>query len=82
MSERHTVWRQLDKMQMDIRDLAARMVELRATVAGLQLPEGEKPECPVCGLVFSKRLWMETHWYQAHDGPIPSSDQAAERLAG
>lgn len=41
MSERHPIWELLDRIQMDNRDTAAKIVELRAHVASLDLSKAE-----------------------------------------
>jgi hypothetical protein len=81
-SERHPVWQLLDKLQMDNRAQAAKLVELRALVAGLGLPEYEPAICPDCGTKFSSKLTRDEHLYNAHGGPIPEHYLAAERAAG
>ena len=43
MTERHPVWQLLDRLQMDNRAQAAKLVELRAAFAAMALPEKEPP---------------------------------------
>ena len=43
MAERHAIWQLLDRLQMDNRAQAAKLVELRAAVATLGLPEKDPP---------------------------------------
>lgn len=79
---RHPIWVLLDKLQMDNREQAAKLVELRALVAGLELPDPSASLCPECGTRFRSRLVMEEHRYQNHEGPVPEHYVRAERLAG
>lgn len=80
--ERHPVWVLLDKLQMDNRKQAAKLVELRSYVAGLSLPEAAAYKCPRCGTRFRTQLLVAEHVYNSHDGPVPEHYLRAERLAG
>lgn len=50
MSDRHPVWELLDKIQMDNRDMAARIVELRAHFASLEIGETQGQWQPALGV--------------------------------
>lgn len=80
--DRHPVWVLLDKMQMDIRALEAKMNELRVQVAALDLTDQPRAMCPECGITFRRLSLMEEHRYNSHAGPVPSHYVRAERLAG
>ena len=79
---RHPIWQMLDRLQMDNRDQAAKLVELRAHVASLDLPEDPRHVCGVCGVSFRRESLRDEHVYSAHDGPVPAHYVAAERAAG
>lgn len=83
MSHDHPVWAMLDRMQMDLRELSARMVELRAHVAALELPdEAPRFTCETCKRAdFRSVPALEEHAYIHHDGPLPERDRRAEELA-
>lgn len=70
----HPVWQLLDQMQMDLRQLSARMVELRAHVASMNLDEHPSSfPCPDCGSAFVRLSTMQTHRYHHHGGPLPDT---------
>ena len=81
-SERHPIWQMLDKLQMDNRQQATKLVELRALVAGIELPDPEASVCDRCGIKFRSHLQRDEHVYTAHDGPVPPHYLRAETLAG
>lgn len=78
----HPIWVLLDKLQMDNREQAAKLVELRSYVASLNLPDPKRRECPECKVVFRNELVMAEHLYNSHAGPVPEHYLAAERAAG
>lgn len=82
MSERHAVWQLLDKLQMDNRAQAAKLVELRAYMAQLAIPEPSRLKCEHCGATHRGRNTLAEHVYQCHAGPVPEHYLAAERAAG
>lgn len=82
MSHDHPLWAALDRAQMDLRNANARLTEVRAMVAQLELGHDTRPACPTCGLVFQLTWQRDEHLYHAHDGPLPEHYAAAERLAG
>jgi hypothetical protein len=81
MSERHDVWQIADAMQMDIRALAAKMVELRAQLAALNLPKPETLKCPHCGWPAKGPNTLAEHVHVSHDGPLPPAWRRADELA-
>lgn len=81
MTERHPVWQLLDKLQMDNREQAAKLVELRALVSQLELPNPAKRRCDTCGVSFRNQLLRDEHVYHSHQGPVPEHYLRAERLA-
>jgi DNA repair exonuclease SbcCD ATPase subunit len=78
----HPIWTLLDKLQMDNREQAAKLVELRSYVANIDLPNPAASECPECGTKFRNHLVRDEHLYNAHDGPVPPHYLRAEELAG
>lgn len=78
----HPIWHALDRLQMDLRAANSRLVELRAMVAALELPAGQRWSCPECGTRFASAWRTQEHRYNAHGGPLPDRDAAAERAAG
>jgi hypothetical protein len=66
---------------MDLRDINARIVELRAQVASLELPKEPHTRCPLCGITFRHQRQVDEHTYNSHNGPIPAHYLAAEALA-
>ena len=82
MTDRHPIWELLDKLQMDNRAQAAKLVELRALMCDVQIPEPVQFTCPDCGIRFCRVSLMEEHRYSAHEGPVPGHYLSAERLAG
>lgn len=78
----HPIWVLLDKLQMDNREQAAKLIELRSHVASLALPDPKASLCPVCQVKFRNRLTMSEHLYNSHNGPVPAHFIAAEKAAG
>lgn len=78
---RHPVWELLDRLQMDSRAQAAKLVELRALVASLDLTEPSRPKCPDCGTAFRSVRAVAEHRYNSHSGPVPEHVLAAEAKA-
>lgn len=78
MSERHDIWQLSDKIQMDLRAAQAKIVEMRAMLAALDLPDQSRLECPHCGLRFSGPLTLAEHRYQSHGGDVPEHWVAIE----
>jgi len=83
MSHEHPVWQMLDKLQMDNRAMAAKLVELRAHVAALELPdESPRYTCETCKRSdFRSIPQLAEHIYYHHDGPVPNHLLRAEELA-
>lgn len=83
MSERHDIWEIADRMQMDIRALGVRMVELRAQLAALNLPKPRELTCPQpgCGLKFKGPNTLAEHVHVSHSGPLPPAWRRAEAIS-
>lgn len=81
MSHDHQIWQLLDRLQMDNRAQAAKLVELRALVANIDLPNPNESVCDVCGAKHRHKHAMEEHRYIVHDGPVPAHYLAAEARA-
>lgn len=79
--ERHPIWEVADSLQMDLRAANAKLVELRARLAAMDLPDHVEHRCD-CGSSFRSRRELEEHLYTAHDGPLPESYRRADELAG
>lgn len=76
MNDRHPIWKLLDKIQMDNRDQAAKIVELRALFAALppeMLPD-RPAACEECGL-------SNAHLDGCTLAPLPVHDVAALAFA-
>ena len=71
MSERHDIWAVADSLQMDLRAASAKLVELRAKLAGLDLPDPTKLKCPHCELETRGERTLAEHLHNLHNGPIP-----------
>lgn len=89
MTDRHEIWKLADRLQMDIKNADARLVELRSHLARLKLPELEQaqhlcPECKTGGVTHDLRTAtkLAEHRYWAHEGPLPAHFAAAEAKAG
>jgi hypothetical protein len=86
MSERHPLWQQADKLQMDWKDLGARIIEFRAHLATYisedsQPIERAKLTCPDCPATAFTPGAMEQHRYLHHDGPLPEIYAIADQRA-
>ena len=81
MSERHDIWQVADALQMDLRAAQAKLVELRARLAALDLPGRNETVCPTCGLPFPGPQTLAEHRYTSHDGPVPAHWQRIELMA-
>lgn len=77
----HDVWDLLDKIQMDHRVMGARIVQLRAQVAALDLPGKTVLECGHCRMRLPSQRRLDEHVYISHDGPHPPHWLGAEQLA-
>jgi hypothetical protein len=69
------------KLQMDARAIQAKLTELRAHIATLDLPAKEHITCPECGLTIRSRPRLAEHLFQTHAGPLPEHWQHAEARA-
>jgi hypothetical protein len=81
LSERHELWRLADALQMDLRAASAKMVELRAQLAALDLPEASRVACPRCGIFFAGEHALAVHLYNMHNGTVPQAWVDAESAA-
>lgn len=83
MGERHDIWEIVDRMQMDIRALSVRMVELRAQLAAIDLPKPNELVChhAGCGLKFKGPNTLAEHLRVSHDGPLPPAWARAEAIS-
>lgn len=81
MSERHEIWEIVDRMQMDIRALSVRMVELRAQLAALNLPKPETLRCPHCAWPAKGPNTLAEHVHVSHAGPLPPAWARAEAIS-
>lgn len=79
---RHEIWEIADALQMDLRAASAKLVELRARLAGLDLPDPKTLDCPVCGLRTKGPATLAEHLYVSHDGTVPETWERAEQIAG
>lgn len=80
MTERHDIWTIADALQMDLRAAQAKLVELRARLAQVDLPDQTKIECRHCGLKFRGPNTLAEHLHVSHDGPIPEHWTRADAL--
>ena len=80
MSERHAIWKIADQLQMDLRAAQAKLVELRARLAAIDLPGRNETICPHegCGLPFPGPQSLAEHVHVSHDGPVPAHWLAIE----
>ena len=78
MSERHDIWKVADAIQMDLGAAQAKMVQLRAKLAAVDLPGKEQTTCPRCGAKLPGALTLAEHLYVSHDGPTPAHWVALE----
>jgi len=82
MSDRHPLWQLLDRLQMDIRSMDAKLVEIRSLISQLQLAPPTRHLCVDCGAVHRHSQALAEHRYRCHDGPVPAHYLAAELAAG
>lgn len=81
MTERHDIWQVADALQMDLRAATAKLVELRARLAALDLPAGSGSTCPACGLKMRGPKTLAEHVYQSHAGPVPEHWKRVEKMS-
>jgi hypothetical protein len=79
MSERHEIWKAADGLQMTLRSASAQLVELRARLAGLELPDASSVVCPRCGVKRPGERTLSEHVHVSHDGPVPAHWLAVEQ---
>lgn len=72
MTERHELWQVLDALQMDLRAASAKLVEVRARVSSLDLPDATNVPCPHCTRKLTGPRALAEHLYNLHDGPEPA----------
>lgn len=77
-TERHEIWKVADALQMDIRNASTKLVELRARLASLDLPDGPSVTCDKCGYKVAGPMLLAEHDYNVHDGPEPAHYATAE----
>lgn len=77
-TERHVIWQVADSLQMDLRAATAKLVELRAKLAGLDLPEAAFVCCPTCEVQLKGPRSLAEHLYNVHEGPEPDHYVLAE----
>lgn len=77
-TERHEIWKVADGLQMDIRNASTKLVELRARLAGLDLPDAPSVTCPKCDYKVAGPMLLAEHLYNVHDGPEPAHYATAE----
>jgi hypothetical protein len=82
MSERHDIWAVADALQMDLRSAQAKLVELRARLAALDLPKPSESICPNCQLPLRGPNSLAEHLYTSHAGPLPPQYVRADEIAG
>lgn len=75
---RPDIWQIADRLQMDLRAAQARLVELRAMLAQVDLPDPARLECRHCGLRFPGPRTLAEHDHVIHDGPVPDHWLAIE----
>jgi uncharacterized C2H2 Zn-finger protein len=55
------------KLQQDLRAAQAKLVQLRAGVAALNLSDGEpKERCPECGILLARKFPLDDHLANVH----------------
>lgn len=81
MTERHDIWQVADALQMDLRAATAKLVELRARLAALDLPTNNASACPTCGVKLRGPNTLAEHVYNSHDGPVPAHWERVERMS-
>jgi hypothetical protein len=80
MADRHPIWQLADQLQMDLRAASAKLVELRAQLASIDLGDTNagRVTCPTCTATFSGDRTLAEHAYNVHDGPVPPHYEAIE----
>jgi hypothetical protein len=81
-SERHDIWKVADALQMDLRAASAKLVELRAHLASIDLPDPSSVTCPTCGIKRPGPRTLAEHVHVSHDGPVPDHWLAIEERSG
>jgi hypothetical protein len=83
MADRHPIWRMLDEMQMNNRADAAKLVEIRAQLATIDLGGkiSSRVQCDVCGANFPGTRALSEHAFNVHDGPVPDHYAEIEALS-
>lgn len=81
MSDRHEIWKVADALQMDLRAASAKLVELRARLSSLELPEPTESVCQVCGIACRGPYTLAEHVYTSHDGPVPAHWERIEAMS-
>jgi hypothetical protein len=81
VKERHEIWAVADALQMDLRAAAAKLVELRARLAALDLPGKEATVCPTCGVSCAGPQTLAEHVYTSHGGPTPAHWERIEAMS-
>lgn len=70
-TDRNPLWQLLDALQMNHRTMGAQIVELRARIANLDIPNPEMTTCSHCGPMPGGLRTLAEHLYTSHDGPEP-----------
>jgi hypothetical protein len=65
------------RVQMDLRDLSAKVTELRAHIASLP-EDGPVIRCDPCFITFRSEARLAEHRYHHHAGPVPEHWLEAE----
>ena len=78
----HPLWQLLDRLQMDVASMNAKLVEVRSLVAQMQLAPPTRHVCGECGAVHRHQHALDEHRYRCHGGPVPEHYIAAEMAAG
>jgi hypothetical protein len=78
----HPLWHLADQIQMDLRAATAKLVQLRAQLANITLPDTpRRVPCPDCAWDFQHLSAMQEHRYHHHDGPLPHHWATADQHA-
>jgi hypothetical protein len=78
MTDRHDIWQVADALQMDLRAASAKLVELRARLASIDLPDPTSVTCPTCDVKLRGQRTLAEHIHVSHDGPVPQHWLAIE----
>lgn len=81
MSERHDIWKIADAIQMDLRAASAKLVQLRALLSTIDLPDPITATCPFCSVKMRGPNTLAEHVYHSHDGPTPPLWIAIEAMS-